>query len=137
MRRFMIFIILTIGIIFSNDVFSQSIEKKYSIFGNFDQLYYKNGIIYAEGWAASDKIGAPVKKVSIFINNEMIGAATLGSKRPDVVTVMKKANWLNSGWKIQVKKKMKKGIYNSHAIAFGDKNQDRRTFTFATKLIVE
>lgn len=56
------------------------------------------GSIIVMGWAADVEDGAPVKKVEVLIDNNVVTQATLGKDRVDVATVTGRSGWQRSGW---------------------------------------
>jgi len=50
------------------------------------------------GWAADPQMGAPVSQVTVLIDGKVVGNATLGLARPDVVTSQNNFSWYKSGW---------------------------------------
>jgi hypothetical protein len=53
------------------------------------------------GWAADTASGAPVQSVTVFVDGNSVGTATLGSARPDVASAYGRSDFTNSGWSLQ------------------------------------
>jgi Bacterial Ig domain len=58
----------------------------------------QNSMLTVVGWAADQVDGAPVAKVAISIDNNVVGNATLGYPRPDVARAYNDSRYTNSGW---------------------------------------
>jgi hypothetical protein len=56
------------------------------------------GSIAIGGWAADAEDGAPVKKVEVLLDNNVVAEGTLGTERADVVKVSGRQDWLRAGW---------------------------------------
>jgi hypothetical protein len=54
--------------------------------------------LLVSGWAADPHDGAPVSSVTILIDGNQVGTATLGGSRPDVATHFNLPGYQNSGW---------------------------------------
>jgi hypothetical protein len=71
------------------------------------------------GWAADLREGAPVQKVEVTIDDQIVGSATLGSDRCDVVGLNDRPTWLKSGWWAAVKLSgLNPGSHRVSAIAY-------------------
>ncbi len=46
--------------------------------GMIEVVRYDNGELFVSGWAADEEDGAPVKKIEIFVDDKLVGEATLG-----------------------------------------------------------
>jgi SAM-dependent methyltransferase len=68
--------------------------------GNIDSVHFTDDIHIA-GWAFDKNSSAPVKEVCIYLNNELLGHATVGLQRPDVADHFQRADYLNSGWEFR------------------------------------
>ena len=67
--------------------------------GHIDSIQItKEGNLYVAGWAFEKSVGAPVKEISIYAEDELLGKASLGGSRPDVANHFGKPACLNSGW---------------------------------------
>jgi hypothetical protein len=61
-------------------------------------------IIFAAGWAASPGEGAPVQKIEITLDDQVVARAdVLNVARPDVVAAEHRADWYGSGWFAEVR----------------------------------
>jgi hypothetical protein len=56
------------------------------------------GSIAIGGWAADPEDGAPVKKIEVLLDNNVVAEGTLGTERADVVKVSGRQDWLRAGW---------------------------------------
>jgi len=56
------------------------------------------GSIAIGGWAADAEDGAPVKKIEVLLDNNVVAEGTLGTERTDVVKVSGRQDWLRAGW---------------------------------------
>ena len=54
------------------------------------------------GWAADTRSGSPVAKVELLLNGKVVGMAQTGEARRDVAQVMKRPDYLKSGWKAKI-----------------------------------
>ncbi len=59
--------------------------------------------VVVKGWAADRVRGAPVKRVEIIVNGEVIGSTSDFFERPDVVWRMNRPDFKRSGWAIKGK----------------------------------
>ena len=73
--------------------------------GSVDELRITSGIIggklniKARGWAASNLLNDTLVSVDIFLNQKLVlSGAVQPYERPDVVSVMGRSDWLNTGW---------------------------------------
>jgi RHS repeat-associated protein len=66
--------------------------------GNGGSSIPQGGIIFAGGWAIDNEDGAPVAKVEVLLDGNVIGLATLGRSRPDVAAAYNRPDFTNSGW---------------------------------------
>jgi glycosyltransferase involved in cell wall biosynthesis len=67
--------------------------------GHIDSIRItKEGNLYVAGWACEKSVGAPVKEIFIYAEDELLGKASLGGARPDVANHFRKPACLNSGW---------------------------------------
>jgi uncharacterized repeat protein (TIGR01451 family) len=62
----------------------------------------QTGTLYVGGWAADTVAGAPVQTVTVFLDGNSIGTATLGGARPDVAQTFSRSDYTNSGWSLQI-----------------------------------
>jgi uncharacterized repeat protein (TIGR01451 family) len=62
----------------------------------------QSGTLYVRGWAADTVGGAPVQSVTVFVDGNSVGNATLGSARADVAQAFSRSDYTNSGWSLQV-----------------------------------
>ncbi len=60
------------------------------------------GSLLVSGWAADVTEGAPVKRLDVLIDNNVVAQATLGKERADVVKVSGRPDWRRSGWEATV-----------------------------------
>jgi Bacterial Ig domain len=60
------------------------------------------GSITVVGWAADTEDGAPVKKVEVLLDNNVVAQATLGGDRVDVANTIGRQEWLHAGWAASV-----------------------------------
>ncbi len=60
------------------------------------------GTLYVRGWAADTATGAPVQSVTLFLDGNSMGTATLGGSRPDVASAFSRSDYTNSGWSFQI-----------------------------------
>ena len=62
------------------------------------------GTLAVNGWAADEQDGAPVQKIEITIDDRVVALSNpLNLPRPDVVQVMHRPDFLNSGWGADVR----------------------------------
>jgi RHS repeat-associated protein len=66
--------------------------------GNGGSSIPQGGIMFAGGWAIDNEDGAPVAKVEVLLDGNVIGLATLGGSRPDVAAAYNRPDFTNSGW---------------------------------------
>ncbi len=62
----------------------------------------QTGTLYVRGWAADTASGAPVQTVTVFLDGNSIGIASLGGSRPDVASAFNRSDYTNSGWSFQI-----------------------------------
>ncbi len=62
----------------------------------------KGATLYVQGWAADTASGAPVQSVTVFVDGNSAGTATLGIARPDVAQAFNRSDYANSGWSFQM-----------------------------------
>ena len=62
----------------------------------------QSGTLYVRGWAADTVSGAPVQSVTVFVDGNSVGNATLGSARADVAQAFNRSDYTNSGWNFQI-----------------------------------
>lgn len=62
----------------------------------------QGGTLYVGGWAADTGTGAPVQSVTIFVDGNRVGTASLGISRPDVAQAYGTSIYTASGWNFQV-----------------------------------
>lgn len=86
--------------------------------GMIEVVRYDNGELFVSGWAADEEDGAPVKKIEIFVDDELLGEAALGIERPDVVKHFNNSRWLKSGWRMKKKTPLKKGEHMVYAVVY-------------------
>lgn len=87
-------------------------------FGHLDLADYKDGIFYSSGWAADTEDGVPVQKVMVYIDNKLLGKASMGFERSDVAKHFNDPKWLKSGWQIKAKISLSKGQHTASAYAY-------------------
>ncbi|MEO8348437.1 MAG: hypothetical protein ABI610_05950 [Acidobacteriota bacterium] len=76
------------------------------------------------GWAADARSGSPVAKVELLLNGKVVGTAQTGEARRDVAQVMKRSDFLKSGWKARLELKgMKAGTYRLTARAWNNRGE--------------
>jgi hypothetical protein len=61
----------------------------------------KGNTLRVAGWAADTATGAPVQSVTIFVDGNSAGTATLSISRPDVASAYNRSDFTNSGWNFQ------------------------------------
>jgi RHS repeat-associated protein len=66
--------------------------------GNGGSSVPQGGTILATGWAADNEDGAPVAKVEVLLDGNVLGLATLGGSRPDVASAYNRPDFINSWW---------------------------------------
>ena len=67
--------------------------------GHIDSIQISEDVkIHITGWAVDKELGAPVKEICIYAEDELLGKATLRRPRPDVENHFRKPAYLNSGW---------------------------------------
>jgi SAM-dependent methyltransferase len=67
--------------------------------GNIDSAQINgDGNLHISGWAIDNRFGVPVKDVSIYIGDELVGKAVTGLSRPTVADYFKRPGYLHSGW---------------------------------------
>jgi hypothetical protein len=77
------------------------------------------GSITVVGWAADTEDGAPVKKVEVLLDNNVVAQATLGSERADVAQALGRKDWLRAGWIATVSlDKISPGLHKITAIGY-------------------
>jgi uncharacterized protein (TIGR03437 family) len=62
----------------------------------------KGNTLYAFGWATDTATGAPVQSVTVLVDGNSAGTATLGFARPDVASAFGRSDYINSGWSLQM-----------------------------------
>jgi hypothetical protein len=62
----------------------------------------KGNTLYVFGWAADTSTGAPVQSVTVFVDGNSVGTATLGLARSDVASAYGRSDFTNSGWSFQM-----------------------------------
>jgi uncharacterized repeat protein (TIGR01451 family) len=62
----------------------------------------KGATLYVQGWATDTAAGAPVQSVTVSIEGNSAGTATLGASRPDVAQAYNRNDYTNSGWTFQM-----------------------------------
>ncbi|MDP8983202.1 MAG: S8 family serine peptidase [Acidobacteriota bacterium] len=62
----------------------------------------KGATLFVRGWAADTASGAPVQSVTVLIDGNSVGTATLGISRPDVAQAFNRSDYTNSGWSFQM-----------------------------------
>lgn len=71
------------------------------------------------GWAADAEDGAPVKKVEVLIDSNVVAEASLGVDRPDVVKVTNRSDWQRAGWEVSVRlANVAPGLHKLTAVAY-------------------
>src|SRR5437016_1702007 len=55
-------------------------------------------MLRVRGWSADKEDGAPVMRVTILIDGNAVGNATVGLSRPDVAAAYNEPRYTNSGW---------------------------------------
>src|SRR5260370_3013459 len=58
----------------------------------------KGTMLRVAGWAADTATAAPVQNVTVFVDGNSVGTATLGAPRPDVANSLGRSDYTNSGW---------------------------------------
>ena len=66
-----------------------------------DATVVKGAPLYVLGWAADTVGAAPVQSVTVFVDGNRVGTASLGIARPDVA-VFGRSDYTNSGWSFQM-----------------------------------
>jgi hypothetical protein len=61
-----------------------------------------SGVLEVAGWAADVRTGAPIARVEILLNDKVVGIASTGEVRPDVVKAMKRNDFAKAGWKARI-----------------------------------
>jgi N-acetylmuramoyl-L-alanine amidase len=61
----------------------------------------KTGTLYVNGWATDTASGAPVNSVTVLVDGNSMGSATLGSSRSDVKNFFGRSDYAGSGWSFQ------------------------------------
>jgi hypothetical protein len=87
-------------------------------FGHLDVAYYKDGIFQASGWAADTEDSAPIQKVMVYIDNKLLGKASMGFERPDVAKHFNTPKWSKSGWQMKAKIPLSKEQHTVSAYAY-------------------
>jgi len=62
----------------------------------------RGNTLYASGWAADTATGAPVQSVTVLVDGNSVGTATLGVTRSDVANAYGRSDFTNSGWSFQM-----------------------------------
>ncbi len=57
------------------------------------------------GWAASTSDATPIKQISVWVNDTMVGKETHFFERPDVASAYRRADFAMSGWETEVRLK--------------------------------
>lgn len=71
------------------------------------------------GWAVDVRMGAPLTKVEVLLNEKVAGIARVGEPRRDVVQTYRRNDYLKSGWKARVDLKgVEAGIYRVNVRAW-------------------
>jgi len=86
--------------------------------GYYDVAKYENGVFTGVGWSADKEDGAPLKRVLVYVDGKAIGEAQFIHYRLDVVGVYEKGQWVKSGWQIDVRIPLDKGVHTSMALSF-------------------
>lgn len=98
-----------------------------TIRGNVDaanRLPSNRNLLDVAGWAADDRLGAPVQRVEILLNNRIAGVAQLGGPRKDVVQALKRNDFLRSGWAARIDLgRYPAGSYRLTARAFNSRGE--------------
>lgn len=77
------------------------------------------GSITVSGWATDVDDGAPVKKIEVLLDNNVVAQATLGSERADVAQAFGRQDWLRAGWVATISlDKITPGLHKITAIAY-------------------
>src|SRR5215831_15061276 len=70
--------------------------------GNFEDIMgieRTDGIVFVSGWAASPEWGAPVEKIEITLDDQVVALANpLNVARPDLVAARHRSDWYGGGW---------------------------------------
>jgi hypothetical protein len=62
----------------------------------------KGDTLLVAGWAADTAAAAPVQSVTVLVDGNSVGTATLGIARPDVANYSGRSDYTNSGWSFQM-----------------------------------
>jgi len=83
-----------------NDSFLGSLDSAASTSNPNSNSISMGDSITVQGWAAEPDAnpGAPLSRVEIEIDGQLLGVATLGISRPDVATAYNRPDYANSGW---------------------------------------
>ena len=85
---------------------------------SLDAAEFKAGTLSVDGWAADQEDGVPVPRVMVYVDNKLVGKATLGIERPDVATHFKNSNWTRAGWQMRAALPLSKGKHTLFAVAY-------------------
>jgi hypothetical protein len=96
----------------------------------------KGDTLFVQGWAADTATGAPVQSVTVFVDGNSVGTATLGIARPDVAQAFNRSDYTNSGWSFQMSTStLSAGQHTVTATAMGSSGTGQigsRTVTITT-----
>ncbi|HEX9147801.1 MAG TPA: hypothetical protein VF958_01445 [Thermoanaerobaculia bacterium] len=83
-----------------------------------------SGILDVAGWAADSRTGAPVARVEILLNERVVGLASTGEVRRDVVGIFKRNDYAKAGWKARIDlKAVRPGKYRVTARAWNARGE--------------
>jgi hypothetical protein len=95
----------------------QAIGPKSPIEGYFDRALYSNGNFIADGWSVDKVNNTQAAKVTLYIDDKLLGEATLGKQRADVAATYKNPNWTSCGWVFTKKVSLNQGSHRVYALA--------------------
>jgi hypothetical protein len=94
------------------------------------------GSIAIGGWAADAEDGAPVKKVEVLLDNNVVAEGTLGTERSDVVKISGRQDWLRAGWAATISlATVSPGVHKLSVVAY-DSSGNRSTLNGARDIDV-
>ena len=87
--------------------------KHFDVVSDTENITYQSNSnkakISVKGWAGSIKYGSPLENISIYLNSNFLGNATLGIKREDIVN---ESDCVNCGWKCEFNiSKLEQGLH--------------------------
>src|SRR5438445_10793463 len=62
----------------------------------------EGSMLPVEGWAADAEDGAPVTRVTISVDGNAAGEASVGFPRPDIAIALRNPQLLTTGWKFSI-----------------------------------